>query len=181
MANLREETLNTYLALLLDRYDGISATAENRSGNQAIDITVTHESATAAIPIFIEAKIGDTPSNRRAAARQARSRLYTEPRALAWGICYSAHLRDGSISARATQKALAKSKIAFAPVPRVDSNITWREGSVADLADTLLNTDLSQNRVADAIEYTVREAADMLFSAGCAPGPRQRAGITENG
>ena len=62
MANLREETLNTYLALLLDRYDGISATAENRSGNQAIDITVTHESATAAIPIFIEAKPFQPPS-----------------------------------------------------------------------------------------------------------------------
>ena len=169
MANLREETLNSYLALLLDQYDGISAIAENRSGQQAIDITVTHESATDAIPIFMEAKIGDSSSHRRSAARQARSRLHTEPRALAWGICYPAHLRDGSISARATQKALAKSKIAFAPVPRVDSNITWREGTVADLADTLLNTDLSQERVADAIEYTVREAADMLFSAGCAP------------
>ena len=169
MANLREENLNTCLALLLDQSDGISATAENRSGNQAIDITVTHESATAAIPIFIEAKMGDSPSNRRAAARQARSRLSTEPRALAWGLCYPAYLRDGSISAQATQKALAESTVAFAPVPRVDSNITWREGTVADLADTLLNTDLSQKRVADAIEYTVREAAGMLFSAGCAP------------
>ena len=170
MANLREETLNTYLALLLDQYDGISATAEIRSPRiEAIDITVTHRNATAAIPILIEAKIGDSTSNRRNAARQARLRLSAKPHALAWGLCYPAHLRDGSISARATQKALAKSKIAFAPVPRVDSNITWREGSVADLADTLLNTDLSQNRVADAIEYTVREAADILFSAGCAP------------
>lgn len=126
MANLREETLNTYLALLLDQYDGISAIAENRSGQQAIDITVTHESATDAIPIFMEAKIGDSPSHRRSAARQARSRLHTEPRALAWGICYPAHLRDGSISAQATQKALAESKMVFAPVPRLDSNITWR-------------------------------------------------------
>ena len=169
MANLREETLNTYLALLLDQYDGISATAERRSAGEAIDITVTHRNATTAIPILIEAKIGDSPSNRRNAIRQARSRLSTEPRALAWGLCYPAHLRDGSRSAQETQKALAESEITFAPAMRVDSNVTWREGTAADLADTLLNTDLSQKRVADSIEHTVRESADMLFAAECAP------------
>ena len=65
MANLREETLNTYLATLLDQYDGICATPEIRDGREAIDITVTHSNATAAIPILIEAKIGDSPANRR--------------------------------------------------------------------------------------------------------------------
>ena len=180
MANLREETLNTYLALLLDEYDGISATAEMRSASEsataemrsaseAIDITVIHRNATTAIPILIEAKIGDSRSNRQNAARQARSRLSTEPHALAWGLCYPGHLRDGSRSAQETQKALAESEITFAPVPRIDSNITWRKGTVADLADTLLNTDLSQERVADAILYTVRQAAALLFEAGCAP------------
>ncbi len=65
MANLREETLNTYLASLLDRYDGIRATPEIRDGSEAIDITVTHSNATAVIPILIEAKIGDSVANRR--------------------------------------------------------------------------------------------------------------------
>ena len=44
---------------------------------------------------------------------------------------------------------------------------TWREGTVADFADSLRNADLSRQRVADTIEHTVRKAADMLL--GCAP------------
>ena len=74
MAHLREETLNTYLALLLDNYEGIEATAERRSSTEAIDITVVHGTAVAPIPILVEAKIGDTPAKRREAVRQARSR-----------------------------------------------------------------------------------------------------------
>ena len=82
MAHIREETLNTYLALLLDSYEGITATAEKRSSIEAIDITVVHGTAVAPIPILVEAKIGDTPSKRREAVRQARSRLAAAPRRL---------------------------------------------------------------------------------------------------
>ena len=59
MAHLREETLNTYLALLLDSYEGITAIAERRSSTEAIDITVVHGTAVAPIPILVEAKIGN--------------------------------------------------------------------------------------------------------------------------
>ena len=189
MANLREEILNAYLASLLDQYDGIRATSEIRDGSEAIDITVTHSNATAAIPILIEAKIGDSDANRRKVAQQARSRLssralrYAKDRvsgkassrlsihsqALAWGLCYPTDLRDGTRSAQATQSALDEARIAFAPVSRVGATPTWREGTVADLAKTLLNTDLSQASVADAIEYAVRQAETLLFEAGCAP------------
>ncbi len=169
MEHLREETLNTYLALLLDRYENINATAEKRSSTEAIDITVVHETAVAPIPILIEAKIGNTDSKRREAAQQARSRLTTEPRALAFGLCYPTHLRDGAVSAQATQNALAESTIAFAPVQQLGGKPTWREGSVADLADSLRNADLSRQRIADAIEYTVRKVADMLLDHDCAP------------
>ena len=167
MAHLREETLNTYLALLLDNYEGITATAERRSSTEAIDITVVHGSAVAPIPILVEAKIGKTPSKRREAIRQARSRLATARRALAFGLCYPSHLRDGAVSAQATKNALAEATIAFAPVQRFRREPTWREGSVADFADSLRNADLSRQLVADTIEYTVRKAADMLH--GCAP------------
>lgn len=168
MAHLREETLNTYLALLLDSYEGITATAERRSSTEAIDVTVVHGSAAAPVPIFVEAKIGDTPSKRRSAAKQARSRLTDASRSLAFGLCYPTHLRDGSVSAQGTKSALAESTIAFAPVNRYGRELTWREGSVADFADSLRNADLSRQRVADAIEHTVREAADMLLSYDCA-------------
>ena len=162
MAHLREETLNTYLALLLDSYEGIAATAERRSSTEAIDITVVH--GISAVPILIEAKIGNTPSKRRAAVLQAKSRL--TPRALAFGLCYPEYLRDGSVSAQATRDALAESIVAFAPV-FLGREPTWREGTVADFADSLRNADLSRQRVADTIEHTVRKAADMLL--GCAP------------
>ena len=168
MAHLREEVLNAYLGLLLDRYDGISATTEIRTPSHAIDITVTHSSVPAPVPILIEAKIGDTPSRRRNAAKQARSRLLGASRSLAFGLCYPLHLRDASVSSRATQEALARATIAFAPVRRTDSKPTWREGTVADLANTLRNTDLSRQRVADEIEWTVRKAAKLLYVQGCA-------------
>ena len=169
MAHIREETLNTYLALLLDSYEGITATPERRSSTEAIDITVVHGTTVEPIPILVEAKIGDTPSKRRGAARQARARLATSPRSLAFGLCYPAHLRDGSVSAQSTQNTLAESTIAFAPVQRFGQEPTWREGSVADLADSLRNADLSRQRIADAIEYTVRVVAGMFLDSGCAP------------
>ena len=168
MAHLREETLNTYLALLLEGYKGITATAERRSSTEAVDITVVHENAAAPIPILIEAKIGDTPAKRRAAAKQARTRLVTAPNSLAFGLCYPIQLRDGAVSSKTTQHNLAESTIAFAPVQLFAREATWREGSVADLADSLRNADLSRQRIADAIEHTVREVAAMLFDYGCA-------------
>ena len=109
------------------------------------------------------------PSKRREAAEQARSRLTNEPRALAFSLCYPNHLRDGAVSAQATQNALAISTIAFAPVQRHGQDPTWREGSIADLADSLRNADLSRQRIADAIEYTVRKVADLLLDQDCAP------------
>ena len=66
----------------------------------------------------------------------------------------------------ATRDDLAESIIAFAPV-FLGREPTWREGTVADFADSLRNADLSRQRVADTIEHTVRKAADMLL--GCAP------------
>ena len=169
MAHLREETLNTYLALLLDGYKGITATAERRSSTEAVDITVVHGNAAASIPILIEAKIGDTPAKRREAAKQARTRLVTAPNSLAFGLCYPIQLRDGAVSSKTTQRNLAESTIAFAPVQLFAREATWREGSVADLADSLRNADLSRQRIADVIEHTVREVAAMLFDYGCAP------------
>ena len=169
MAHLREETLNTYLALLLDNYEGIEATAERRSQTEAIDITVVHGTDATPIPTLVEAKIGTTPSKRREAVRQARSRLDASPRALAFGLCYPTHLRDGSVSAQATKNALAESIIAFAPVQHFVREPMWREGSVADFADSLRNADLSRQLIADTIEYTVRKAADMLLNYGHAP------------
>ena len=168
MPHLREEVLNSYLGLLLDRYDGISATTEMRSSTSAIDITVTHSGVPAPVPILIEAKIGDSPANRRNAADQARSRLHAASRSLAFGLCYPRHLRDASVSAHETQEALASATIAFAPVRRTDSKTTWREGTVADLANSLRNTDLSRQRVADEIEHTVRAAAKLLYVEDCA-------------
>ena len=135
MAHLREETLNTYLALLLDGYKGITATAERRSSTEAVDITVVHGNAAAPIPILIEAKTGDTPAKRREAAKQARTRLVAAPNSLAFGLCYPIQLRDGAVSSKTTQRNLAESTIAFAPVQLFAREATWREGSVADLAD----------------------------------------------
>ena len=168
MANVREETLNTHLALLLDRYDGITAKPEVRSRGAAVDITVTHSSSSASIPILVEAKFGTSAAKRHQAASQARSRLRGSPRALAFGVCYPIHLRDASLSASATQAALSVCNLAFAPVSRIERKPTWRQGTVAEFANALMNTDLSRQSVADSVEYTVREAANLLHNYGCA-------------
>ena len=119
MAHLREETLNTYLALLLDSYEGITATPERRSSTEAIDITVVHGTAVEPIPILVEAKIGKTPSKRREAVRQARSRLVAAPPARSLSaFAIRSTCGTGAVSAQDTQNALAESIIAFAPVQR---------------------------------------------------------------
>ena len=169
MANLREESLNSYLALLLDEYEGIDVAAERRSPGEAIDITVMHVGAAAPVPILIEAKIGSTPAKRREAVKQARARLTSEPRALAFGLCYPIGLRSVSQSARAARDALRESTLAFASIQSFGRDPTWREGTVADLADSLRNADLSRQRVAFAVERCVREAAEEFFQAGCGP------------
>ena len=161
--------MNSYLSLLLCEYDGISATAERRSGSEAIDITVTHASVPAPIPILVEAKIGKTPAKRRQAADQARSRLTHTPRALAFALCYPAALKDTSTDSATTKRTLSGATLAFAPVYRIGREWAWKEGSVADLADSLRNADLSRQRVADVIEHTVREAAASLLESGSAP------------
>lgn len=168
MPHLGEETLNTYLALLLEDYDGINA-AEIRGPADAIDITVTQEGTTPNVKIFLEAKIGDTNAKRSQAEVQARSRLSDRPRALAYAVCYPQHLRDGSRSSKATQAALSESEIAFAPVPRFGPSSAWRVGTIDDLAYSLRHADVPRRRVAETIEHTVREAAEVLSSQGLAP------------
>lgn len=167
MPNLREETLNAYLALLLEDYDGINAAAEVRGSAEAIDITVTQEGPTPSIEILLEAKIGDTKAKRHQAEVQAHSRLATRPRALAFAVCYPQHLRDGSVSSKATQAALAKSEISFAPIPRFGPPSTWRNGRIKDLAASLRHADVPRRRVAETIEHTVREAAELLARQEC--------------
>ncbi len=160
--------MNTCLALLLVGYDGIQAMSEVRSGAQAVDITVRHSDTTDPVPIYIEAKIGASPAKRRAAAKQARSRLTSGSRALAFGICYPAHLRRGRASVQRLRESLAKAPLAFAPVYRYGGKPSWREGSVGDFANSLRNSDLSRRRVADTIEHSVRRAAEALYELGCA-------------
>ena len=126
MAHLREETLNTYLALLLDNYEGITATAERRSSTEAIDITVVHGTAGAPIPILVEAKIGETPSKRREAIRQARSRLATAPRSLAFGLCYPAHHLLDSLSRRPSEDGLLVSRCRTQGERREPRSLNWK-------------------------------------------------------
>ena len=169
MANLREESLNSFLALRLDQYDGIHVAPERRDAGAAVDVTVVHAGAADPVPILIEAKIGDTPAKRREAAKQARRRLHSEPRALAFALCYPSHLRKLSQSARIAQDALENAVLSFASVQPFGRDPSWREGTVEDLADSIRNADLSRQRVGFAIEHCVREAADDLYLAGYAP------------
>ena len=168
MPHVREETLNTLLSLLLNKHEGISAASEIRSGSEAIDITVRHDAVAEPVPILVEAKLGTTKAKRRAAAKQAQSRLESNPRSIAFGLCYPEYLRDGGATTEQTIKALSESTIAFAPVRRFVKESTWRDGSVSDFVESLRNVDLSRQRVADSIEYTVREVAQLLFSYDCA-------------
>ena len=74
MPRVREEVINSYVALRLESHLGLAALPEVRSSNEAIDITVRHQGVARPVPIRIEAKLGDSPAKRRDAAKQARSR-----------------------------------------------------------------------------------------------------------
>ena len=166
MANSREESLNASLALLLDKYRGISASHEKSSKIGVVELTVSTEGKDAN-RIFIEARIGDTQSKRRKVAQRARARLAKVPDTLAFAVCYPQHLRDTSDTG-ATKKTLSESIIAFAAIQRFGEGPVWREGTVADLADSLRDADLARQRVLEAIEGTVRDAAELLRQGDCA-------------
>ena len=164
-----EKTLSSYLSLLLSEYDGVSYTAEKSPSGEPIDITVTHQDLPKPVPILVEATIGTTPAKRRAVAQKARSRLTKCPRALAFAVCYPAIPRETAFDTVGFKSTLASCGLEFASVQRVGRATTWHEGSIADLASSLRNTDLSQERIGDAIEYTVREAAKSMLKSGSAP------------
>ena len=128
----REEVLNATLALLLDQYDDITAAAEQRQGSEAIDITVQHN-PTNNSSMVVEAKIGLSNTAKRDVVKQARERLETRPKAVAFGLCYPTELKR-ECSAQELKDKMINTKLTFAHVTRVDRRITWREGSIDDLA-----------------------------------------------
>ena len=154
--------------MLLESHDGIRAVPEVRSPAGAVDITVKHGAVADPVTSCVEAKFGDTPGQRAAAARQARARLARSGRALAFGNCYPVRLRRERPSMQAVREAPAGATLAFAPVCRYGGKPTLREGSVGDFADSLRNADLSRRSVADLIEHAVRSAAEALHEHGCA-------------
>ncbi len=174
MANTREEVLNTVVASMLSKYDSIEAAPEQREGPEAIDITVRHENARNT-EVVIEAKIGTSAGKKREAAKQVRQRLETRPNAMAFAVCYPNDLK-GLASLSQLETGMANTQqLCFAHVTRVGKTPTWREGSVQEFASVLFQNDLPQSNVADAIEYSVRQAADFiqsdreLFSKNFAP------------
>ena len=174
MANTREEVLNTVVASMLSKYDSIEAAPEQREGPEAIDITVRHENARNT-EVVIEAKIGTSAGKKREAAKQVRQRLESRPSAMAFAVCYPNDLK-GLASLSQLETGMANTQqLCFAHVTRVGKAPTWREGSVQEFASVLFQNDLPQSNVADAIEYSVRQAADFiqsdreLFSKNFAP------------
>ena len=161
MANTREEVLNTVVASMLSKYDSIEAAPEQREGPEAIDITVRHENARNT-EVVIEAKIGTSAGKKKGATKQVRQRLESRPSAMAFAVCYPNDLKSlASLSQLETGMANTH-QLWFAPVTRVGKAPTWREGSVQEFASVLFQNDLPQSNVADAIEYSVRQAADLI-------------------
>ena len=161
MANTREEVLNTVVASMLSKYDSIEAAPEQREGPEAIDITVRHDNARNT-EVVIEAKIGTSAGKKREASKQVRQRLESRPSAMAFAVCYPNDLKSlASVSQLETGMANTQ-QLLFAPVTRVGKAPTWREGSVQEFASVLFQNDLPQSNVADAIEYSVRQAADLI-------------------
>lgn len=168
VAHVREETLNSYLAEVLDGFSDISAAAEQRVGPEAIDVTVVHSGASDPVPILIEAKIGDSDGKRKQAARQVQRRIGARPEALGFALCYPSDLRQ-SRPAGATKEAIRGANLAFASVLDSYSKPAWRNGSISDLANSVRNADLPRQRVAGAIEDSVRIAASRFKDEGCGP------------
>ena len=94
MANLREESLNSFLTPPLDHCDSIHVDPERRDAGAAMDIAVFHAGAADTVPNFAAAKTGDTHSKRRKAAKQAQPQLRFAPRAHEFALCYPSQLRN---------------------------------------------------------------------------------------
>ena len=162
MANTREEVLNAVLAAILSSYDRIEAFPEQREGAEAIDITVLHEDARRT-KVIIEAKIGTSDGKKRQVTKQVRKRLENSPNIVAFAVCYPSSFKDIASMSNLEKHMTDTQELWFAPVTRVGTTPTWREGSIQEIISVLFKNDLPQSNVADAIEYSVRKAADQLF------------------
>ena len=161
MANTREEVLNTVMASILSEYDSIEAAPEQREGSEAIDITVRHESASNT-RVVVEAKIGTSAGKKREAVKQVRQRLESRPNAMGFAVCYPNDLKRLASLSQLKIGMANTHQLWFAPVTRIGRVPTWREGSVQEFASVLFQNDLPHSNVADAIEYSVRQAADLI-------------------
>ena len=161
MANTREEVLNTVMASILSEYDSIEAAPEQREGSEAIDITVRHENARNT-KVIVEAKIGTSAGKKKEVAKQVRQRLESRPNAMAFAVCYPNYLKGLAPPLQLKTDMANTQQLWFAPVTRIGRVPTWREGSVQEFASVLFQNDLPHSNVADAIEYSVRQAADLI-------------------
>lgn len=94
MANLREESLNSFLALRLDQYDGIHVAPQRHGAGAAMNITVIDPRAADSTPILVEAEIGEAASKLQASAKEASQQRRSEPSALAFAFRFPRQPRN---------------------------------------------------------------------------------------
>lgn len=94
MASLRKRSINDFIALLPDQYNGMHVAPEKLDEGVAEVITVGNPDAADPVRILIKAKIGATPHRSQEAAKQAHRQRHFEPCALAFALCYARQLRN---------------------------------------------------------------------------------------
>ena len=160
--NVREESANTILSLILNETYHLRTIAERRESTTAPDLIIW-PFGEGLRPIFGEAKIGTTHAKKSAAVTQVQKHLKRareESEVIGLALCYPKNVAE-AVPTTETQRRLERTKeLQWALVGTEDDAPHWQTGSVADMATVLRNTTQQGGTVAGMLEWAIDRASN---------------------
>ena len=170
----REESLNTVFADLLTQEHQLRCAPEQRvhGRSRTPDLTI---SPTLDCPetLMGEAKKGTGRSQKKSALVQARQWTKTrrdEPRRMALALCYPDSVKGGGTADELRDAMRETTRWQWAIVKDTTQEPIWREGSLAELAESIRNASDHRGEIERLLSFGILEASQRLIATREAAG-----------
>ncbi len=160
--NVREESANTILSLILNETYHLRTIAEQRESASAPDLIIW-PFGEGLRPIFGEAKIGATQAKKSAAVTQVQKHLKKareESEVIGLALCYPKNVAEAVPTTETRRRLEQTRELHWTLVGTNDDAPHWQIGSVADMATVLRNTTQQGGTVAGMLEWAIDRASN---------------------
>lgn len=158
--NVREESANTILSLILNETQHLQTIAERRDAASAPDLVIW-PFGEGLRPIFGEAKIGVTHAKKTAAVAQVQKHLRKAregSEVMGLALCYPREIAEAVPTTETRRRLEQTRELHWALVGTDDDAPYWQVGSVADMATVMRNTTQQGGTVAGMLEWAIDRA-----------------------